>query len=167
GNKIDLRELTENMHISTNPRGFDSIGDDGVLRYFDEAGQVLDYIRLNRDQLLAVLNTYPFTENERKRLTKVWGATNSSQVSWDQIWQSTDLRTPHSADTESDGLKQDPDRDEVQQQEELWVTSHFPPGALKPSWCNRIKCFDHNECELHECFHCMRKRPEQQLGICY
>ncbi|PGH33786.1 hypothetical protein GX50_03355 [[Emmonsia] crescens] len=67
------------------PDGFLHVGDDGVMRSLSAAGAVLDYALLTRDQLQGIISIPSYTSEEKKHLSQLWSAVNTSQVSVEQL----------------------------------------------------------------------------------
>ncbi|PGH36556.1 hypothetical protein GX50_00593 [[Emmonsia] crescens] len=136
----DVNALAESM--PTDPNGFQHIGDDGVMRSFNEAGQVMGYARVNRDGLLGFIADRKsiLTPEEKAHLTELWSAVDSSQVNTEQIWQPSKELLPAV-------LKQ-----------QLVDKSPVKPSAglqkRRPLYCKRFSCRYNTDCKTVGCLTC-------------
>ncbi|KKZ64390.1 hypothetical protein EMCG_09629 [[Emmonsia] crescens] len=155
-NQVDLRGLAENARLPNDPKGFNHIGDDGILRSFNEEGEVIGYTRLTHDQLLDIIETSPWSPGKKEYLAQQWSAADSPQVSMEQIWQPPKGLLPlRFAEPERFRLK----REQQQQQQQQQQSAKSPTVSLMlkplPEWCKRHMCYRHEECKFLGCFHCM------------
>ncbi|KKZ62304.1 hypothetical protein EMCG_03276 [[Emmonsia] crescens] len=148
----DFKVIAESLSMPDDLNGFHHIGDDGVMRVFNEAGKVVDYAPLTRDQLLDFITTHQsiLTPAEQDHLTQLWSAADGSQVSMEQIWQPPkDLLPKMLVDQKEHGLKQ--------KQQLVNTTPVVPPAGLqkrRPEYCKRFRCKYAADCRLVDCLNC-------------
>lgn len=160
-NQVDVHALVD-KNVLMDPAGFQHIGNDGILRYFNGAGKVINYVRLTRDQMLADVAASPLPLQEKLRLAQLWDGTDASQVSAKQIWQpSKDVLPLRFADPEA--FKQ-----EVEKRNQKRAKTPASAGKVirdVPDYCSEHECLNTEECWHHNCFACkfFGRRP---IGKC-
>ncbi|KKZ66870.1 hypothetical protein EMCG_07476 [[Emmonsia] crescens] len=160
-NQVDVHALVD-KNVLMDPAGFQHIGSDGVLRYFNGAGKVIDYVRLTREQLLADVAAFSLPLQEKLRLAQLWDGTDASQVSAKQIWQpSKDVLPLRFADPEA--FK----REVEKRNQKLAKTLASAGNVIRdvPDHCSEYECIDAEDCWHHGCLGC--KSFTWHLGKCY
>ncbi|OJD10245.1 hypothetical protein AJ78_08669, partial [Emergomyces pasteurianus Ep9510] len=155
-----LAENKDKRTLYGNEMSFEHIGNDGISRIFNEAGEVVGYTRLTRDQLLAEVATSPLTEQEKKHQIQLWNKIDSSQVSIQQIYHpSEDLLPPMMADSEGSSLEL-----EISKQQIANVLVPRTPRGWQDR-CKKIRCVSSSACWEEKCFAC-KKVGRNILGYC-
>ncbi|KAG5291382.1 hypothetical protein I7I50_08175 [Histoplasma capsulatum G186AR] len=86
--KRDVYDMLSSVETDTN--GILHLADDGILRSFDETGNVLDYRRLNNSHLRAIASLY--SKDINNHLLNIWNNIDGFEVEEKVIWHpSTDL----------------------------------------------------------------------------
>ncbi|KGY15489.1 hypothetical protein PABG_11476 [Paracoccidioides brasiliensis Pb03] len=140
------------------PNGFRHVGDDGILRYFNGNGEVLNYKRLDKEQLSNLASTYPEPEH-RDHLHDVWKDVNSSTVSSEQIWNPSKellpvvLKQPELL--QETGVSKKPKAPDVLKRSD---------GGENVN-CLVISCYTDGECAVWDCWYCLH-HDEFISGIC-
>ncbi|QSS52508.1 hypothetical protein I7I53_08167 [Histoplasma capsulatum var. duboisii H88] len=88
---ISKREVYDMLYsVETDTNGILHLADDGILRSFDETGNVIDYRRLNNSHLRAVASLYSKDINDY--LLNIWNNIDGFAVEEKAIWHPpTDL----------------------------------------------------------------------------
>ncbi|OJD14523.1 hypothetical protein AJ78_05137 [Emergomyces pasteurianus Ep9510] len=144
----DSHTLAENMdtRMSSDPMGFQHVGMDGILRLFNQAGEVVGYSLLTRGQLLKELANSPLSVEEKEELTRQWSNIATSQVSSRQIYEPPHyLLPPRLVDPEAFRLQHE--------KRELQPPRTSVPRGLreKPNHCTELDCLKTSDCLPHNC----------------
>ncbi|EER36683.1 hypothetical protein I7I53_11651 [Histoplasma capsulatum var. duboisii H88] len=142
----DIHDMIYNIQKDTN--GFLHLGDDGILRSYDEHNNVLDYRKFNKTHLTTVTNWY---SNEGQiHLSTIWKDTDEIEIQKDQIWFPSKKLQPFSFSQQS-------------------VFSSQPHLALKARdtniVCSLITCRTTSLCQGFGCSDCFVV-DHHETGIC-
>ncbi|KAG5294291.1 hypothetical protein I7I48_10771 [Histoplasma ohiense] len=110
------------------------LDDDGVLRSYDRAGNVLDYRRFNSSHLMTVANQY--SGDLQSHLFEVWDGVDSFEVEEQQIWNP--VNNPYQSLFPRQGMS---DR------------RTYSPLTRRVE-CDTVWCDSHETCHHHRCFYC-------------
>ncbi|KAG5294060.1 F-box domain-containing protein [Histoplasma capsulatum G186AR] len=151
-NNVDYHGLPENMR--TKSAEFHHIGNDGILRVFNEAGEVIDYAHPSIDELKTMIEISPLSPEERHSMLNVWSGMDNVQISMEQIWQPPrdllplKLADPEAFAREVKNRKQQPAR----------YQSSKPNPLLQreaPGRCQEVGCHKSELCWYSRCTYCL------------
>ncbi|KKZ64867.1 hypothetical protein EMCG_09244 [[Emmonsia] crescens] len=123
------------------PDGILHIGDDGVMRSFDEVGNVIDYARLNSTHLMTIAGWY--SNGTQDHLQNVWANVDSFLVDEAQIWSPPEHLLPAQLSTELPAARVSVP--EVNPLTSRQVIVH----------CPFISCTGHTRCRQYGCTECV------------
>ncbi|QSS54234.1 hypothetical protein I7I53_01725 [Histoplasma capsulatum var. duboisii H88] len=135
--KKEVYDMLYSVEIDTN--GILHLADDGILRSFDETGNVLDYRRLNNTHLRAVAGSY--SKDINNYLLNIWNNIDSFQVEEKAIWHP-------SPDLYPLPLLQKSQRPFSPIKKHHSLLQRFPP-------CADIPCTGHKTCRDADCYRCL------------
>lgn len=110
------------------------LDDDGVLRSYDGAGNVLDYRRFNSSHLMTVANQY--SGDLQSHLFEVWNSVDSFAVEEQQIWNP--VNNPYQSLFPKQGTS------------DRRAYSPLTPRVE----CESVRCENHETCHRSHCFYC-------------
>lgn len=121
--------------IQIDSTGVLHLDDDGVLRSYDGAGNILDYRRFNSSHLMTVANQY--SGDLQSHLFEVWDGVDSFAVEEHQIWNP--VNNPYQSLFPKQG-----------------TSDRRAPSPLTPhvNRCEKIRCNTHETCHANSCFYC-------------
>ncbi|OJD14627.1 hypothetical protein AJ78_05057 [Emergomyces pasteurianus Ep9510] len=125
--------------LETTEDGVLHVGDDGIARSFNEFGVVIDFARLDREQLQSAMDLEPVTRHPH--LQEVWAEVDSSKVDLNQIWSPPEHLLPLQFRVTPAPQKRMP-------ADELFRRS-------PQSHCINIECTGHRVCRQNSCTECV------------
>ncbi|KAG5294527.1 hypothetical protein I7I48_11069 [Histoplasma ohiense] len=131
-------DISDIIHsLVTQETGYLHLGDDAILRSYNEFGEVLDFARFNRTQLQFI--TGWFSEEHQDHLLELWKNVDNSLVDDRQIWYPPDH------------LKFHPSQLSMARNPSLRGRS---PVLPRIGICERLWCDSHAFCLLRACSYC-------------